>query len=221
MSNALLGEHPDEPAEEHGDSAHDAHAVPATGSGGYHPHESPWTMLVPLGLLSIGAVFAGFLFEHAFVSPEGAAGFWQGSLSFSEHLAHAAHEVPGLVSFTPTIVMLVGLGIAWNNYVRDPGAPGRMVATLPGVHRFLMHKWYFDELYAFLFIRPAFRVGRFFWHRGDERTIDRFGPHGAAVLVGAGNRVTARFQSGFVTSYALVMMLGLIGAATWALWWAR
>ncbi len=221
IQHALHGDHHDAPAAEHGDSAHDAHAVPETGTGGYHPHESPLAMLVPLVLLSIGAVFAGFAFEHFFVSPEGGPEFWRGSLSFSEHLAHAAHQVPALVSLMPTIVMLVGLAIAYQNYIRDPSAPGRFVAVLPGLHRFLMHKWYFDELYAFLFVRPAFRLGRFFWHRGDERTIDRFGPHGAAVLVGAGNRVTARIQSGYVTSYALVMLLGLIGAASWAMWWAR
>ena len=117
--------------------------------------------------------------------------------------------------------MLVGLAIAYNNYIRDPAAPGRLVATLPGLHNFLMHKWYFDELYDAIFVRPAFAIGRFFWHRGDEQTIDRFGPHGAAVLVGAGNRVTTRFQSGYLTNYALIMLLGLIGAATWAMWWAR
>ena len=117
--------------------------------------------------------------------------------------------------------MLLGLALAWRNYIRVPGAPAAFVATFPGLHRFLMHKWYFDELYALLFVRPAFRIGRFFWHRGDERTIDRFGPHGAAALVGVGNRITARVQSGFVTSYALVMLLGLIGLASWAMWWAR
>jgi len=204
----------------HDDHHHGEAHAPATGTGGYHPHESPWSMLVPLLLLSFGAVFAGFAFEHVFVSPEGGAEFWRGSVAFSEHLAHAAHAVPKLVSFTPTIVMLVGLAIAWNNYIRDPAAPARFVAVLPGVHKFLMHKWYFDELYDAIFVRPAFAIGRFLWHRGDEQTIDRFGPHGAATLVGLGNRVTARVQSGYVTSYALVMLLGLIGAASWAMWWA-
>ncbi|MCA1653178.1 MAG: NADH-quinone oxidoreductase subunit L [Sphingomonadales bacterium] len=221
IQHALQGEHHDDPSAEHGDSAHDAHAVPATGSGGYHPHESPPTMLVPLILLAVGAVFAGIGFGRFFVSPEGAGAFWRGSLAFNEELAHAAHHVPWLVSLTPTIVMLIGLALAHRNYIRVPDAPAAFVATFPGLHRFLTHKWYFDEIYAILFVRPAFRIGRFFWHRGDERTIDRFGPHGAATLVGFGNRVTARFQSGYVTNYALVMLLGLIGAASWALWWAR
>ena len=85
----------------------------------------------------------------------------------------------------------------------------------PGVHRFLCNKWYFDELYDLIFVRPALWLGRLFWKRGDERTIDRFGPHGAAYAVGVGNRVTARLQSGYLYSYALVMLLGLIGAASW------
>ena len=221
IQHALHGDHEDAASGEHGDSAHDSHAVPATGTGGYHPHESPWSMLAPLVLLSIGAVFAGFVFAGHFVGLEAGAEFWKGSLAFSAELAEAAEKVPPLVSFTPTIVMLVGLAIAYNNYIRDPAAPGRLVATLPGLHNFLMHKWYFDELYDAIFVRPAFAIGRFFWHRGDEQTIDRFGPHGAAVLVGAGNRVTTRFQSGYLTNYALIMLLGLIGAATWAMWWAR
>ena len=221
IQHALHGDHEDAASGEHGDSAHDSHAVPATGTGGYHPHESPWSMLAPLVLLSIGAVFAGFVFAGHFVGLEAGADFWKGSLAFSAELAEAAEKVPLLVSFTPTIVMLVGLAIAYNNYIRDPAAPGRLVATLPGLHNFLMHKWYFDELYDAIFVRPAFAIGRFFWHRGDEQTIDRFGPHGAAVLVGAGNRVTTRFQSGYLTNYALIMLLGLIGAATWAMWWAR
>ena len=77
------------------------------------------------------------------------------------------------------------------------------------------------ELYDFLFVRPTLWLGRLLWHRGDEKTIDRFGPHGAAYAVGIGNRVTYRVQSGFLYSYALVMLLGLIGAASWAIWWAK
>ena len=78
-----------------------------------------------------------------------------------------------------------------------------------------------SELYELIFVRPALSLGRSLWKRGDEGTIDRCGPHGAAYAVGLGNRVTARLQSGYLYSYALVMLLGLIGAASWAIWWAR
>ena len=190
----------------------------ATGTADYHPHESPWTMLVPIGLLAIGAMFAGQLFHGVFLeSPN----FWNGSVAFDEHLAHAMHEVPLWVKQTATIAMLLGLALAWNNYIRKPDAAGAFVRQFPGVHAFVANKWYFDELYDVIFVRPAMWLGRFFWKRGDEQTIDRFGPHGAAYAVGQGNRVTAALQSGYLYSYALVMLLGLIGAASWALWWAR
>ena len=201
------------------DSAHDhAHAI-VEGTAGYHPHESPWSMLVPLALLSLGAILAGLLFHGVFIDAEHGAAFWQGSLSFDAHLAHAAHEVPAWVKWSTFVVMLAGLGLAYRNYIARPDAPAAFVAQFGGVHKFLMHKWYFDELYDWLFVRPSFELGRFFWKRGDEQTIDRFGPHGAAALVGVGNRLTTRLQSGFVYSYALVMLLGLIGAASWVFWW--
>jgi len=207
------------PDEEHGDSSHDT-GLPPEGTAGYHPHESPWTMLVPIGLLAVGAVFAGQFFHNFFTDAERAPDYWRGAVAFSEHLAHAAHQSPEWVKLTPTIVMLIGLWIAWNNYIRDPSAAGRFVATFPVVHRFVLNKWYFDELYDFLFVRPSLWLGRLLWKGGDEGTIDRFGPHGAAYAVGFGNRITTRFQSGYLYSYALVMLLGLIGAASWAMWWA-
>ncbi len=199
------------------------HAVPATGNGngsgtgtgGYAPHESPWSMLAPLVLLTVGAIGAGFAFHHQFVGAEEGAAFWRGSIAFDAHLMHEMHLVPLLVKLAPGLVMLAGLFVAWRNYIRDPGAPARFVAATPDLHNFLSHKWYFDEVYAILFVRPAAIVGRWFWHRGDERTIDRFGPNGLAWAVAGSSRLAARFQSGFVYSYAFVMLLGLAGLATW------
>jgi NADH-quinone oxidoreductase subunit L len=210
------------PDEEHGDSAHEV-GLPPAGTAGYHPHESPLTILVPIVLLAIGAVFAGQLFHGIFIDPERAPAFWRGTVAFSRHLAEAAESSAFWVKITPTIVMLIGLVIAWNNYVRTPEAPLRFVQTFPAVYRFVSNKWYFDELYDFLFVRPALWLGRLFWKGGDEGTIDRFGPHGAAYAVSIGNRVTYRLQSGYLYSYALVMLLGLIGAASWAIsiWWAK
>ncbi|HSQ99150.1 MAG TPA: NADH-quinone oxidoreductase subunit L [Sphingomicrobium sp.] len=219
IQHALHGEH-DAPSQEHGDSAHDAHHV-QTGSGGYHPHESPLTMLVPICLLAIGALLAGQLFHAIFVGPESAPHYWRGIISFSRELAEAAESSATWVKLSPTIAMLLGLWIAWNNYIRNPRAAAGFVATFPGIYKFVSNKWYFDELYDYIFVRPAMWLGRLFWHRGDEGTIDRFGPHGAAYAVGVGNRITYRFQSGYLYSYALVMLLGLIGAASWAIWWAR
>ena len=214
----------------HDAHGHDAHAAAEEDAGhapavdsrdftevehgelGYHPHESPWTMTVPLVLLSIGAVFAGFAFTGPFV---GSGAFWQGSLVFNEHLHEATEAVPGWVKLSPTVVMLAGLLIAWLAYLRDTSVPKRFAATFRGLYAFLLNKWYFDELYDFLFVRPAFALGRFLWQRGDQGTIDRFGPDGVARLAVWGNTITARVQSGYVYTYALVMLLGLAGAATW------
>jgi NADH-quinone oxidoreductase subunit L len=219
IQHALHGdaEHPDE---EHGDSSHEPHRVPV-GSGGYHPHESPLTILVPIVLLALGAAFAGQLFHPTFIGAETAPAYWQGIIAFSRHLAEAPESSALWVKLTPTVVMLLGLWIAWNNYIRHPGASDRFVDYLPGVYRFVANKWYFDELYDRIFVRPSLWLGRIFWHGGDEGTIDRFGPHGAAYAVGVGNRVTHRLQTGYLYSYALVMLLGLIGAASWAIWWAK
>jgi len=208
------------PDEEHGDSAHEA-GLPPAGTAGYHPHESPLTMLVPITLLALGALLAGQLFHTIFVDAERAPEFWRGAVAFSEHLAHAAHESPLWVKLTPTIVMLIGLWIAWNNYIRTPEAPLAFVRQFPAVYHFVSNKWYFDELFDFLFVRPSLWLGRLLWKGGDEGTIDRFGPHGAAYAVGVGNKVAYRLQSGYLYSYALVMLLGLIGAASWAIWWAQ
>jgi NADH-quinone oxidoreductase subunit L len=208
------------PDEEHGDSAHEA-GLPPAGTAGYHPHESPLNMLVPIALLALGALLSGQLFHSIFVDAQRAPEFWRGTVAFSEHLAHSAHESPLWVKLTPTVVMLIGLWIAWNNYIRMPEAPLAFVRQFPAVYSFVSNKWYFDELYDYLFVRPSLWLGRLLWKGGDEGTIDRFGPHGAAYAVGVGNRVTYRLQSGYLYSYALVMLLGLIGAATWAIWWAK
>ena len=215
IQHAVHHVHEDESEPAH---APEVHAV--EGTAGYHPHESPWTILVPLALLSLGAIFSGLAFYEAFVGTEAGADFWRGSIAYSEQLAHAMHEVPTWVKYTPLMVMLVGLALAYRNYIARPGAPAAFVALFPHLHRFLMHKWYFDELYDAIFVRPSFAIGRFLWHRGDEQTIDRFGPHGAAVAVGIGNKLTTRLQSGYVYSYALVMLLGLIAATSWVFWWA-
>ncbi len=198
----------------HADHHHDAHS---DGTAGYHPHESPITMLIPLVVLSIGAVFAGIAFHHPFIYPEEGLAFWNGSIAFDEHLMHAAHEVPLWVKWTPFTVMAIGLFLAWNSYIRNTTLPGRFVAQFKLLHRFLFNKWYFDELYHIVFVKPAFAIGRFFWKRGDEQTIDRFGPDGMAALVAGGTRLAMRLQSGYVYGYAFVMLLGLVGLASWAM----
>ncbi len=202
----------------HAPSTHDAHASDMVeGTLGYHPHESPLPMLIPLIVLTIGAVAAGYVFHHWFIEPESGDTFWKGSLFFDEHLMHAMHEVPLLVKLAATIVMLIGFVSAFYVYIARPGTAAAIAETFRVLHRFLLRKWYFDELYDLLFVRPAFALGRFFWKRGDEGTIDRFGPNGSAALVGLSSRLAVRMQTGYLYTYAFVMLIGLTAAVTWAI----
>jgi NADH-quinone oxidoreductase subunit L len=200
-------------AHAHDDHGHADHGH-GDGTAGYHPHESPISMLIPLGVLTLGAVFAGFVFSPAFLESES---FWNGALQYNEHLMHAMHEVPLLVKLSATIVMLLGLFTAWYAYIRNPGFPAEFVKHFEVLHRFFYNKWYFDELYNFLFVRPAFWFGKVFWKVWDIGIIDRFGPNGAAWLVARGSKGAVRLQSGYLYSYALVMLVGLVGAVSWVI----
>jgi NADH-quinone oxidoreductase subunit L len=195
----------------HGEGGH-GHGHHDDGTAGYHPHESPLTMLIPLGVLALGAVFSGWVFSHAFLE---SAEFWQGSVFYNEHLMHAMHEVPLWVKLSATIVMLLGLSGAWYCYIRNPAMPGKIVEQIGVIYRFVYNKWYFDELYNAVFIRPAFWLGDKMWKLGDIGVIDRFGPNGSAWAVVQGSKLAAKFQSGYLYSYALVMLLGLTAAISW------
>jgi NADH-quinone oxidoreductase subunit L len=186
------------------------------GTGGYHPHESPLSMLIPLVVLSIGAVFAGFFFAKPFIGGGGAA-FWQGSLWFNREFMESIEHVPLVIKLSATIAMALGFLIALWGYVLDKTLPARVAGSARGLYAFLLNKWYFDELYDLIFVRPAFALGRLLWHKGDQGTIDRFGPNGAAWVVQAGAVISRRMQSGYVYTYALVMLLGLAAAATWVM----
>jgi NADH-quinone oxidoreductase subunit L len=220
VQHAVHGDHDDHPEDEHSGEhtpRHSAHAADAhDGMGGYHPHESPWVMLLPLVILSVGAVFAGFVFHHAFIS-EGTGEFWNGALVFDEHLIHAMHEVPAWVKWSPFTVMVIGLVLAWYGYIRNTRFPSAVVEQLGPVYTFIYRKWMFDELYHYVFVVPAFWFGRLFWKHGDVGLIDRFGPNGAAWVVARGSTYAQKVQSGYLYSYALVMLLGLVGAISWAI----
>jgi len=201
------------------------HSVPdpdkGDGTGGYHPHESPASMLIPLGVLTLGAVFAGFVFKYPFIDSvligTDTQGFWGGSISFNENLVHALHDVPLWVKLTATIAMIAGFAGAVYAYILKPGVPGAFVAKFGALHRFVYNKWYFDELYDRIFVRPAFWFGRQFWRLGDIGTIDRFGPNGIASVVERGSIAARSIQSGYLYTYALIMLLGLIAAVTYVL----
>jgi len=183
-------------------------------TGGYHPHESPYSMLVPLILLSVGAVFAGQFFAPAFLD---SAEFWGGSIFYNENLIHAMHDVPYLVKYAAFIVMVIGFAGAVYAYILKPDVPAKFVKAFGPLHNFVFRKWYFDELYDAIFVKPAFWLGRQFWKLGDMGTIDRFGPNGVAWAVMRGSIAAKSIQSGYLYTYALIMLLGLIAATTYVL----
>jgi NADH-quinone oxidoreductase subunit L len=199
----------------HGHDDHHHHSD--DGTAGYHPHESPWPMLVPLGVLTLGAIFAGYVFKHDFIyAEEGGTAFWAAStLYFNEHLIHAMHDVPLWVKLASTVAMLTGLFTAWNMYIRKPGSAQALAGHFEPLYKFFYNKWYFDELYNLIFVKPAFWFGRLFWKGGDVGIIDRFGPNGSAAAVAFGSKLAVRMQSGYLYTYALVMLLGLVAAISW------
>jgi NADH-quinone oxidoreductase subunit L len=198
---------------------HSVHKTPETApdaTGGYHPHESPLSMLIPLSVLTLGAVFAGFVFHGGFIEPEAGRTFWSNSsLAFNAHLMHAMHGVPLWVKLASTVAMLAGFLIAWTMYIRKPGSAQAVAGQFRPLYVFFLNKWYFDELYNLIFIKPAFWFGRLFWRQGDVGIIDRFGPNGSAAFVAFGSRMAVRMQSGYLYTYALVMLLGLVGVISW------
>jgi NADH-quinone oxidoreductase subunit L len=210
-------EHIQHAMHDHDEHAHDhAHDAHGDGTAGYHAHESPLPMLIPLGVLTLGAVFAGFVFHGGFIEAETGKAFWANStLFFNEHLMHAMHEVPLWVKLSSTVAMLTGLLVAYVMYQQSKDAPQRLATAFAPLYRFFLNKWYFDELYNAVFVRPAFWLGRLFWKQGDIGVIDRFGPNGSAAVVSFGSKLAVKMQSGYLYTYALVMLLGLVTAVSW------
>jgi len=213
IAHGAHGDHHDDPATEHGDSHHAPVAAPQ-GTAGYHPHESPPSMLIPLALLSLGAAVTGWAFHHAFLDHEHGAAFWAGAIHFSPEFQDAVHHVPKWVVYSPMAAWIVGLLLALNYYIWNPGLRDGFKRTWRGLHGFLIHKWYFDELYDFALVKPAFALGRLFW-RTDGRVIDRIGADGLAEIVTDASGAARRLQTGYVYTYALVMLVGVAAFATW------
>ncbi|GGB10451.1 NADH:ubiquinone oxidoreductase subunit L [Brucella endophytica] len=182
----------------------------------HHVHESPPVMLVPLFVLSIGALLAGFVFREYFFGHEYSE-FWKGALftAPSNHLLEEHHHVPAWVAASPFVAMLLGFLIAWQFYIRSPETPKELARRHPGLYQFLLNKWYFDELYNFLFVRPALWLGRVLWKDGDGKIIDGLGPNGiSARVVDVTDRVV-KLQSGYLYHYAFAMLIGVAALVTW------
>lgn len=181
----------------------------------HHVHESGNVMLIPLFILSLGALFAGAFFKEYFIGDLHQA-FWKGSLFIdsTNTLLHAMHMAAFWVKIAPFVAMIIGFLIALASYIIIPSLPNRVVAIIPRVHKFLLNKWYIDELYQLIFIKPAFKLGNIFWQDGDVNLIDRLGPNGIAAKVLAMTNKTVRLQSGFIYHYAFMIIIGMAAFLT-------
>jgi NADH-quinone oxidoreductase subunit L len=221
-----------------------------------HAHESPWTMLVPLGVLAVGAVFAGVVWYNSFfgktdevgrffgvpyevaeshgasdaahgteAKPEGegyahynlvgAPGEGAIHAAPDNNILNEAHEVPKWVKWSPFFAMITGLATAYWFYIVNPSLPRRLAENQRYLYLFLLNKWYFDEVYDFLFLRPAQWLGRFLWKRGDGAVIDG-GINGLALgVIPFITRLAGRAQSGYIFTYAFAMVLGIVVLVTW------
>jgi NADH-quinone oxidoreductase subunit L len=215
--------HHDHEGVEHDERSGDAeaahHADHEHGHHGDHtPHESPWVMLVPLAMLAVGALLAGLAFHEVFIGHDYGT-FWKSALFTAQgnDILEAIHHVPAWVVWSPAVMMALGFALAYYLYIRHPEKPAQIAAQHPILYRLLLNKWYFDEIYDRVFVRPAMWIGRFFWKRGDVWLIDGFGPNGvSARVVDVTDRVV-RIQSGYVYHYAFVMLVGVAALVTWYL----
>ena len=175
-----------------------------------HVHESPTIMIGPLVVLSIGAVVAGFALHSWFIGDNWPA-FWRGSIfnGAHNHVLAAIEKVPFWVDVTPTVVGLLGIALAFVMYIVNPLIPVRLAQSFGGIYRFLLNKWYFDELYNIIFVQPAIRLSRLFWQVGDVTIIDGV-PNGLAELTTDGSRQVVKIQTGSLAVYAFVMLIGVV-----------
>jgi NADH-quinone oxidoreductase subunit L len=190
-----------------------------------HPHdeahyeaarESPRTMLIPLFVLAVGSVLAGYPFVGIFAG-SGVEGFFGESLAVggSNTILEDMEHVSAVISSLPTLLMAIGFAVAWLFYIHSPEIPVELARQHVVLYRFLLNKWYFDEIYDFLIVRPTLWVGRLLWKGGDGWLIDGFGPDGVSARVLDVTRNVVRLQTGYMYHYAFAMLIGVAAFITW------
>jgi NADH-quinone oxidoreductase subunit L len=187
----------------HGRSRADHHVLE-------HVHESPWVMVGPLLVLALGALIAGKLLDPWFIGEHWQA-FWNGSIfnAPDNHILAELESVPAWAELAPLVMGLAGIALAYMMYMVFPLLPMRLAAQFRGIYLFLLNKWYFDELYDAIFVRPAIRLSRVFWQTGDATLIDGV-PNGLAELTVDGSRQAVKIQTGSLAVYAFVMLIGVV-----------
>jgi len=179
-------------------------------------HESPRVMLLPLLVLAAGAILAGYPAKNLFAG-SGVEDFFRESLKFAagNHVLEDMEKLPLYVSLAPTVMMVIGFLVAWQFYIRRPDMPVALARWLRPLYLFLLNKWYFDELYDAVIVRPILWLGRLLWKGGDGWLIDGFGPDGVSARVLDVTRNVVRLQTGYLYHYALAMLIGVAALVTW------
>ena len=169
-------------------------------------HESPMVMLIPLLVLAIGAVFAGFLFKNILIGNESTYQYWGNSIFFLEPLSQE-HPPIWFILLTPSLVM-ISIPITYYLFIKNKAIIENLIISNKPLYNFLKNKWYFDELYNFLFIKSCKYLGLFFWRKIDLEIIDKFGPDGISKLIKNFSIRAVKFQSGYIYQYAFIMLIG-------------
>ena len=169
-------------------------------------------MLIPLILLSIGAIFAGFSFKELFIGYEGVNNFWRDSIFFLKPLS-IDHPPLWFLLLTPTLVIL-SIPLAYYMFVKNKNFPEQIVSINKPLYQFLLNKWYFDELYDVLFVKTSKKFGLFLWKFFDLKIIDGFGPDGISSMIKKFSVKANKFQSGYIYHYAFIMLLGFSALLT-------
>jgi NADH-quinone oxidoreductase subunit L len=178
--------------------------------------ESGLVVLVPLGFLAAGSILAGFPFKELFEG-HGVGEFFRDSLKIggSNHVLEEMHHISYGIAMLPTLMMAIGFAVAWEFYIRRPELPVELARQHEPLYKFLLNKWYFDEAYDLLLVRPTLWLGRLLWKRGDGWLIDGFGPDGVSARVLDVTRGAVRLQTGYLYHYAFAMLIGVAALITW------
>ncbi|HTJ91097.1 MAG TPA: NADH-quinone oxidoreductase subunit L [Acidocella sp.] len=181
-----------------------------------HVHESPWVMLGPLLVLSVGALCSGFVLRGSLIG-NGFRAFWGSSIDVPGTIMQSLDQIPAWAALAPLAAAIIGLAVAAIMYIFVPSLPATLAQAFRPLYLFVLNKWYFDELYDALLVRPSLKLAKFAWRFGDEQVIDGV-PTGLATLTSDASTQTVKLQTGSIALYAFVMLIGLLGFLSLFLW---
>ena len=169
-------------------------------------HESPPTMLVPLIILTIGAIFSGYLFKDLLISESSSIEFWKSSIFYLEPLSN--EHPPLWFLLTTPLLVIISIPLSYVLFLKNTNITKYLAETNKPLYTFLKNKWFFDEFYEYILVKPCKSAGHFFWKKIDNLFIDRFGPDGISLLIKKFSQKAVKFQSGYIYQYAFIMLLG-------------